>query len=384
MAQSSSLFRFGGRLTALLGVGLGIATIASPGLPLAANPTAPHVVIASYTPGRLVLGERRYVIVRGILQNHGPGPATDFQMTFTARREPGGEVLGEGGGVSWLDALDAGESGPFTAVVPYCCPEDIGAYDLTLSAAPAPADRYRALEVTGQVRREAGGLPWIYGDLVNTGADFLDVSATDVYMGFWKGEDLVMLDTARMPVLHSLGDPTGQSHPPGWRYPWAVQVPDVPFDRTEVWFNAAAFPPEVFPVPLGAQAVAAAREGADIQVRATIAHCGLAPAENLVVMVVARDAEDRVVEFGLAQPRLAAPIRPGDRVPIHLTWPGARAEIEPQRLSLWPLALESQNQRPSAIPCPPLLPVGLLPALLLRVDPARPTAITRPSLVGPQ
>lgn len=329
--------------------------------PLQASPTAPQVVVQSYTPSVLDLGGRRYVLVQGMLINRGPGPAQEIHVSLTARRSPGGEILGEGGGMSWLDVLNGGESGPFSVAVPHCCPEDIGAYDFTVNVEPAPADRYLDLAVTGMVEREVNGGPWIYGDLVNTGDAFLNATATDVYMGFWKGEDLVKLETARTPILHSLEGPTGQSQPPGWRYPWAIQVPALAFDRTQVWAYAERYPPNIYPVPLGAQGVVAARDGADIRVAATVMSCGTERTEGMLIMVVARDAEDRVLEFGLAQPPLASPLAPGDRRPVSLVWPNARAEIDPAGVTLWPLSLDTQGERPGAIPCLPLVPGSFLP-----------------------
>jgi hypothetical protein len=350
-----------GVLALASGLALALASPAGPARMSLASPAAPQVVVERYTPSVLDLGGRRYVMVQGMLINRGPGPAQDIHVSLVARRSPGGEILGEGGGMSWLDVLNGGESGPFSVAVPHCCPEDIGAYDFTVTVQPAPADRYLDLAVTGMVEREVNGGRWIYGDLVNTGDAFLNATATDVYMGFWDGEDLVKLDTARMPILHSLEGPTGQSHPPGWRYPWAMQVPTVKFDRTEVWTYAERYPPDVYPVPLGAQGVVAARDGADIRVTATVTSCGTERVGGLLIMVVARDAEDRVVEFGLAQPALASPLAPGDRRPVSLVWPNIRAEIDPAGVTLWPLALDTQGERPGAIPCLPLMPANFLP-----------------------
>jgi len=325
------------------------------------------VVVERFTPREAELAGRRYVFAQGMLANHGPGPAADIHVVLTVRRTTDGETL-KGGGTSWLDVLDAGESGPFSVPIAHCCAAELADYTFTLFSTRAPGPRYRDLAVEAPVERDVDGARWIYGDLANSGDAFLNAPTTRLFMGFWAGDDLLEIETARLPVVFDVADPVGQSHPPGWRYPWAVHVPDVSFDRTTTWTYAESYPSGVYPIPLGVEGIAAARDGPDVRVEATLTHCGTGAVENVVVVVVARDAIGRVVEFGRAQPELAAPLPPGGRAPLVLIWPNARAEIDPARVTLWPLALETQAIRPIDIPCRPQAPQGYLPWLARNAD----------------
>lgn len=324
-------------------------------------PAAPVIEVVGFTPAEVELGGQRSVTVRGMLVNRGPGPARAIHVSLTARRTPGGEIVGTGGGVSWLDALDEGESGPFSVGVRFCCLPDIGAYDLTTSAAAAPAPRYRDLAVDGLHEQTVDGEGRIYGHLRNTGAAYLNASATDVYAGFWQGEDLVELQTARLPVFYTPDAPTGQSHPPGVAYPWAIAFPDVPFDRYQVWTFAAPFPTGVFPVPLAAEAVTAHRDVEGIVVRGELRSCGAVAVALVVIVVEARDGDGRLLEFGRAVLSLDDALDPGERQRFAVTWPGVRTAVDPSRVTAAAYAIDTQTVRPPAVPCPAAWPLGYLP-----------------------
>lgn len=277
--------------------------------------------------------------------------------------DPGGEIVGVGGGVSWLDALDEGESGPFSVGVRFCCLPDIGAYDLTTSADAAPAPRYHDLAVLDLNEQVVDGEGRVYGWLRNTGDAFLNASSTDVYAGFWHGDDLVELQTARLPVFYTPDAPTGQSHPPGVAYPWAIAFPDVQFDWYQVWTYAEPFPPGLYPIPLAADAVTARRVAADIVVAGTLRSCGTAAAGLVVVVVEATAADGSLVEFGRAVLALDDPLDPGERQGFSLTWPNVRPAVDAARVTATAYAVDTQAVRPTAVPCAGLRRQGFLPAL---------------------
>lgn len=327
------------------------------------RPNAPVIEIVSFTPAEVELGGQRSVTVRGMLVNRGPGPARAIHVSLTARRTPGGEIVGVGGGVSWLDVLDEGESGPFSVGVRFCCLPDIGAYDLTTSADAAPAPRYHDLAVLDLNEQAVDGEGRVYGWLRNTGDAFLNASSTDVYAGFWHGDDLVELQTARLPVFYTPDAPTGQSHPPGVAYPWAIAFPDVQFDRYQVWTYAETFPAGVYPIPLAADAVTARRVAADIVVAGTLRSCGTAAAGLVVVVVEATAADGSLVEFGRAVLALDDPLDPGERQGFSLTWPNVRTAVDAARVTASAYAVDTQAVRPTAVPCAGLRRQGFLPAL---------------------
>lgn len=325
------------------------------------RPQAPRIEVVSFTPAEIVLGGRRTVMVRGLVANRGPGPAREIHVSLTARRAPGGEIIGTGSGMSWLGAMDEGEVGAFTAGLAICCLPDIGDYSFSTWAEPAVAPRYRDLDVDGLVRREVGAEHRIYGWLTNTGPAFLNASSLRVDAGFWKGDELIALHTARLPVQYSLDGSTGQSLPPAAAYPWAITFQDPTFDRYQVWVYAESFGADEFPIPLAADHVVAARAGDDVVVRGTVRNCGVATARAAVLVVVARDAEQQLLEFGRATLGLESPLAPGDRQPFALTWPAVGAVVETARVSAQAYAVETQAVRPREAPCAGIEPRGYVP-----------------------
>jgi len=348
----AGLFRQSLRRLGLLSlVVVGDCLLAAP--PTAAQPSAPTVVVERFKVYEIDWAGQRRLWILGMVENQGPQPAARVQVDLKARRTPGGEVLAHGAGQSWLPVLDPGESGPFSVAVFYCCEQDVGEFDFSVDAVAAPARRYRDLAIEGIVTRPFMGAPWLYGELANAGETYLTAPATKVFVGFWQGADLAALDTARMPIFFGVEGAGSQAHPPGLRYPWAVRLPDVPYDRYQVWAYAEPYPGDLYPVPLGAADVAAERVGDDVTVRASVRHCGREPVASLVTMVVARDAEGRVVEFGRAALDLSAPLVPGAHALIAVAWPAAPPDVDPARVSLTPLALAAQAVRPVDPLCRP-------------------------------
>lgn len=337
------------------------AMAAGPLVPLRRVDQVPTITVEHHHPREIVLGGRPYVMVYGILRNEGPGHAGRVTVQLTARRSPGGEVLGVGGGESWLDALDAGESGPFSVAVGHCCAADIGSYEFVLEAAPAAGPRYRALAVAGPVERAAEGGVELFGELRNAGEAYLDATATELFVGFWAGDDLVAVDTARLPVIRG-GGPTGQSHPPGFAYPWALRVTAPPHDRSQVWTYAAPFPAGLHPVPVGVQNLTIEPASPGIRFSGTLIGCGVVPVESTALLVSARDPLGPLA-FGVGRFDLPEPLAPGASAPFSATWPSAPAGLDPAELSLSPFALGFQAERPAEIFCPPRSPRAFLPAL---------------------
>lgn len=334
---------------------------AGPALPDRRLDEAPTITVEHHHPREIVLGGRPYVMVYGILRNEGPGHAGRITVQLTARRSPGGEVLGVGGGEGWLDALDAGESGPFSVAVGHCCAADIGSYEFQVEAAPAAGPRYRALAMEGPVERAAEGGVELFGELRNTGEAYLDATATELFIGFWAGADLVAVDTARLPVIRGEG-PTGQSHPPGFAYPWALRVSAPPHDRSQVWAYAAPFPEGLHPVPVGVQNLSIEPASPGIRFSGMLVGCGGVPVESTALVVSARDALGPMA-FGVGRFDLAEPLAAGASAPFSATWPSAPAGLDPAGLSLAPFALGFQAERPAELFCPPRSPRAFLPAL---------------------
>lgn len=312
---------------------------------------AAGVTVLTYTPDRIVLGEAPYVIVRGLLVNRSGIPAQDIRVSMRLRQSPAGEILaGPGYGLSWLGTLSPGEAGPFSVAVRFCCPEDVGAYDFDVSWRGATQERYRDLVGEPHAVHVLAGLPRLYGELVNTGSAFTDASSTRVYVGFWDGSRLVDARAAVLPVFYEDG-PGGAAHPPGFRMPWSTTLPEKPYDRVEVWPVADRYPAGWYPVPLGVRDVAVLPAEAGVVVTGEVYNCGTAPASDLLVMVIARDAERQVLQFDRAALTVPETLPPGAAGTIEVTWPGANSEVATSSVSLVALALDAQQERPVAVPC---------------------------------
>ena len=329
-----------------------------------AQPQAPDLRVIAYTPLLGELAGKPYIFVRGMLENRGPGAATRIQIALQAFGEDPDRPLAVSGSISWLDSLDSGERGPFSIAVNHCCPEEIREYRFSVTAERAAERPYRALAFENLARFDEAEPPEITGELRNLGDAFLNAPSVDVYAGFWAGDALVALTTARMPILYGLEGPTGQSLAPGMAYPWQLRLPELAFDRYELWANATAYPDGVYPVPLGFEAGRPRREGEDLVVGGMLSHCGSEPAKDVLLLLVGRDAERRVLDFRLLELLSEAPIEPGERGRLEARWPKAPAGIDPAQLDLLPLALDTQSRRPAALPCAPPAARLYLPALL--------------------
>jgi len=293
------------------------------------------------------------VHVKGLVVNRGPGLGGDIEVLLQVFDAPGGRLIGQGFGFSWLGVLREGESGPFAATTsPFSCSEEVGQIVFDISAVPAYVDRYRGLEVRGIATREVEGQTNLFGELVNTGPEFLNAADPNarVYVGFWSGEVLVDVIAARLPVFNIAG-PTGQPHPPGFSYPWAANVPVEPFDRIDTWAKAPTYPPGVFPVPLGLRNVAVSVGETGLELVGSLYNCGVEPAEDIVVVLVARHEDGGVVQFAVGELKTGAPLDPGQSSRVMVVWPAARADVDPARVEAYPFAIQTQMVHSGLVPC---------------------------------
>lgn len=321
--------------------------------PARAQPRGPEVRVVTFSASSGELAGRPYVFVRGLLENRGPGPATRIQIALQTFGQDPDRPLAVSGSISWLDSLDSGERGPFSIAINHCCPEDLLDYRFSVAAEPAAERPYRALAFENLARFDAARPPEITGELRNRGDAYLNAPSVDVYAGFWAGDAMVALTTARMPILYGLEGPTGQSLAPGMAYPWQLRLPDVAFDRYELWANATAYPNGVYPVPLGFDGGPARREGQDLLVGGTLWNCGTESAGDVLLLLVGRDAEGRIRDFTLLELLTDEPLAPGSRGRLEARWPNSPATIDEGRVDLIPLALDTQLRRPAALPCAP-------------------------------
>jgi hypothetical protein len=323
----------------------------------------PRVEVLSYTPRLGILGGQPYVFVRGMLQNRGPGVAHDIQIALQVFGSDPVTPIGVGGGVSWLDSLDAGESGPFSLAIRHCCPEDFLEYAFAIDVGRAGRRPYRQLSFEQVTRWDADAPPRLTGWIRNRGDAFLNAPSVDIYASFWSGEEMVALETARLPILYSLEGPTGQSLPPGAAYPWSMQLPEADFDRYELWHNGDPYPEGSFPVPLGYLPDRQRREGSDIVLEGSLRHCGREAVTVALLMLVGRDGQGRVLDFKLLQLITDEAIPPGSLGRLVARWPDAPADLDPAEVTLLPLALDVQDQRPASFPCAPPVAGVYLPML---------------------
>ena len=329
------------------------------------------VAVVNFTPEDRDLSGPLF-FVRGLLTNHGAGPVQDVQVHLVIRDAPGGRTLAEGNGFGLLGVMGAGETGPFTAGMRFCCARDVGAYEWTVYSKDAPADRYRSFAVehvvTRTVASEHGPDPVIMGDLVNTGDAYMNLSDTRLDIAFWSGDRMVELNPVRFPLVFTFGG-VGQSHPPGFRYPWALSLPAKAYDRVEFWPQSTPFPAGSYPVPIGVRGAQATLDGSDIVVTAQLFNCGQVPAEDIVVVLDGRDEDDRPLAFAAGQLALNGPLQPGYEGPITVRWSNPSAPVDPARVRMVAMAQTTQSQRPDVVParwpCPNKRRWVWLPALLL-------------------
>ncbi len=340
---------------------------------------APRVEILSFAPRLEKLAGQDYIFVRGLLINRGPGPAAGIQVDLRAFGEDPDSPIAQGGGVSMLDGLDSGASGPFSVALRYCCPDEVRDYRFSVQARAAAEPPYRALQVENVHQIEEAEGPVISGELLNGGQAVLLAPSIDVHAGFFSGQDLVALRTARMPIHYNASEPTGQSHPPGLRYPWQIALPDLDYDRYELWTNGDAYPDGLFPVPLGFDVRSRRRDGADILVSGWLRHCGQQDSEAALLMLSGKDDRGRVRDLRLLALVAQDAIPPGDRGWLEARWPDASPAVDLGRVELTPLSLSVQARRPAALPCAPMSHLGLLPLALLRAPAETATATASPT-----
>jgi hypothetical protein len=308
------------------------------------------VEVVAQTPGRAQLGGQTYVVVRGLLANRGPVTAADIEVTLRLRRSPGGEQLAPPGiGLSWLDPLLPGETSPFAVLVRYCCPDDVGAHDLSLGWRGGATAPYRGLRASAQALRETPAGPRLFGSAVNGGEGFVEASTVRVYAGFWSGADLVDARAVLVPAVFDDG-PGGMALGPGQSLPWSTTIPTGAYDRVELWARSEPYPAGVFPVPLGVTETAVRPAPDGVTVVGRVRNCGLEAAPDLYALLVARDATGAPLQF-LGQPLTGVDLAPGAARAVALSWPGAVAASRPATVTLEAFALAQQLERPAAYPC---------------------------------
>jgi hypothetical protein len=324
--------------------------------------TAAGVEVTQFTPTATTFAGQPAVIVRGLVTNGSGVAATHIDVGLRVRRSAGGEpLLPPAYGKSWLDTLSPGQTGPFSIVLRTCCPEEIGDYEFDVSWQGASRESYRALAAEGQVQRTVDDVEFLYGELANTGDGYVDASSTRVYIGFWRGADFVDGRSAIVPVVPEDGE-GGMGLAPGERLPWSTSLPELTYDRVELWPMAEPYPPDRYPVPLGTgrATVTAAERG--VEVKALLTQCGTRPVENIVFLLEARDADGRLTQFDKAILTTSRPMRPGEEGEVTITWPTARPEVREGTLRLRAFAIEEQPDRPPARPCGGPRAVLYLPA----------------------
>jgi hypothetical protein len=321
------------------------------------------VTVVQYTPGTIILGGSPYVIVRGLVANDSGVIAREVTVTLTLRRGPGGEVLSRPAvGLSWLSALSPGERGPFQVSVPFCCPEEVGHYEFAVSWRGASRPRYRELAASAAVTRTVQGRPVLFGDLTNVGDGYTDASTTRVFLAFWDEERFVDGRSAVLPLPFDDG-PGGAGQGPGLAIPWSVGLPELAYDRFEIWPMAEAFPEGGYPLPLGMRAVTMAPQAAGVVLRGRLFSCATRPATAALVLAVARDGAGRPLAFDHAFLDIDPPLAPGLGGQVTLTWPEAPPEVAGAEVALLALGLDEQPERPEAALCADPRPRLWLPAL---------------------
>jgi hypothetical protein len=342
--------RNGLRLTCLL-----LAASLVPVLGLAIlGPTparADGLSVIQFTPSVLDFAGHPAVLVRGLIRNDTGVAAGDIQVAMHLRRSPGGEELVPPGfGKSWLGTLSPGETGPFQTLVHFCCPEEIGHYEFEVEWRGTSVERYRAVEAQAGITRTVDGLNILYGELINTGTGFTDASTTRVYIGFFQGDRFVDGRSALVPVFFEDGE-GGVGQPPGFRLPWSTSLPDLPYDRIELWPAVEAFPPGDYPVPLGIRDTAIEPAARGITVSGTLRNCGTQPVEDVVLLVVARDSAGQLLQFDKVYLSATTPILPGSEGRVSVGWTTARPELLDSQVTMSAFSLQQQAERPADQPC---------------------------------
>lgn len=340
---------------AVAALGLVMATVPAP-----VRGQAGGVEVVAYTPDRVVLGGQPYVIVRGILANRGPVVAADIQVTLRLRRGPGGELLAPpGNGLSWLGPLAPGQEGLFSAVVRYCCPEDVGEYELTLGWRGGATAPYRGLVATPQAMRDSPAGPRLFGTVENAGGRAVDASTVRVYAGFWSGAQLVDARAVLVPAVFDDG-PGGMALGRGQSLPWSTTVPDRAYDRVEMWAASEPYPEGAYPVPLGASDVRVRPAALGVIVTGRVRNCGTRDVADVYALLVARDEAGAPLQFeGVFLPGVDLPA--GGAREVVVPWPGAEPTVLPAAVALEVFALVDQPDPPPESPC--RAPVSLfLPA----------------------
>lgn len=313
----------------------------------------PGLVVISYRWEIWEGGSSCRVYAEGILGNEGEALAAVRRVDVMARAAADGRMLASGSGSFWLDVLAPGEEGPFSAATaPIPCDETVGEIEFDIIGGAAAEDRYRDLTVTGLVRREEPGGVVLYGELVNTGRSYLNAAdqGSRVYFGFWRGSDLIGLAAARLPVLN-LSGATGQPHPPGFRYPLSVAVPDGEYDRVVAWPRATTYPDDAYPVPLGLRDITASVTDDGLLLAGLLYNCGTSEATDVVFVLVGRDGRGQVLDYSLAVLEGELELGPGEVAPVELTWQSVASSVGPEQVQVHPFSLQTQPDAPTLVPC---------------------------------
>lgn len=333
---------------------LAVALLAgSPAVPPAtAAPAQSGLEVLGYTPSTVELGGNTYVMVRGMLRNRGAFGVGQVTVNLTLWGEDPTSPLGLGSGQGFLDRLAPGEESPFTVAVRHCCLEDARRYAFVLSAPERREHPYRALEVRHVTSRQGRQGPERTGELVNAGDLSVNAPSLDLYAAYWRGEDLIALHTANLPVLWSLGGDVGQALPPGLAYPFVIAEPVEPFDRVAYFINGTTYPLGSFPVPLGWGGLEGRRDGTDIVWRGVLRNCGLEATAAAILILDWRTADGSVRGFARWDLDLGTVLAPGAGRWIALRLGDApTALLETGSVAFLPLALAVQDQAPSVYLC---------------------------------
>jgi hypothetical protein len=312
------------------------------------------------------------LLAEGMLVNMGAESETDIDVKMSAFDESGHE-LGSGYGSSWLEPLESGETGPFSAATSqFDCDATVAAVEFDITSQATTQRRYRDLEPTGMVVRESDGQATLFGELVNTGPSYLNAGDADsrIYVGFFRGEVLVDLAAAKRPTVNTPG-PVGQPHPPGFRLPWSAVVPEAEYDRWTVWPIATEYPAGVWPVALGVRELQIESDGGAVKVGGTLYNCGSLEALDVLLMLVGRGQDNLLSGFDLHVVQTRDPIPPGDEIRFSARWGSVGSDTDPRLIEVHPFSLQSQPVSPGLVPCSRL--VGRLALPALRYD--APTAI---------
>jgi hypothetical protein len=319
--------------------------------PVTAAPDQSGLEVIAYTPSRLELGGRNYVMVRGMLRNSGAFGVGQVTVDLVLWGDDPSTPLGHGSGQGFLDRLAPGEESPFTVAVQHCCPEDARRYAFTLSGPEQRERPYRSLDVRAVSSRQGQHGPERTGELHNAGDRSVNAPSLDLYAAYWRGGDLIALRTANLPVLWSLDGPVGQALPPGLAYPFAVAEPDEPFDRVDYYINGTPYPVDQHPVPLGLGGLQGRQDGVDLVWRGLLYNCGLAAVDAAIVILDWR-VDGKVRGFARWDLDLGQSLAPGASrwVSLRLS-DGPAALLAPGAATFLPLALAVQDRPPPAPVC---------------------------------